>query len=68
MTLSPLTRRRLAIFRAHTRGFWSFRIFAVLFVLSLFASVTVQKNVRDMEPAPGMPREVPREAEVAGPQ
>ncbi len=37
MKLSPLNRRRLAIFRAHTRGLWSFRIFAVLFVLSLFA-------------------------------
>jgi microcin C transport system permease protein len=37
LNLSPLTRRRLAIFRAHTRGFWSFRIFASLFVISLFA-------------------------------
>ena len=37
MTLSPITRRRLAIFRAHRRGFWSFRIFAVLFIVSLFA-------------------------------
>jgi microcin C transport system permease protein len=37
MQLSPLTRRRLAIFRAHTRGLWSFRIFAVLFLVSLFA-------------------------------
>ena len=37
MALSPLTRRRLAIFRAHSRGFWSFRIFATLFVISLFA-------------------------------
>jgi microcin C transport system permease protein len=37
LKLSPLNRRRLAIFRAHTRGLWSFRIFAVLFVLSLFA-------------------------------
>ena len=37
MILSPLTQRRLAIFRAHTRGLWSFRIFAVLFVVSLFA-------------------------------
>ena len=37
MQLSPLTRRRLAIFRAHTRGLWSFRIFAVLFIVSLFA-------------------------------
>jgi microcin C transport system permease protein len=37
MTLSPIIRRRLAIFRAHRRGLWSFRIFAVLFILSLFA-------------------------------
>ena len=35
--LSPLNRRRLAIFRAHRRGLWSFRLFAVLFLLSLFA-------------------------------
>jgi microcin C transport system permease protein len=35
--LSPLNQRRLAIFRAHRRGLWSFRIFAVLFLLSLFA-------------------------------
>jgi microcin C transport system permease protein len=35
--LSPLTRRRLAIFRAHRRGFWSLWIFLVLFGLSLFA-------------------------------
>ncbi len=39
MTLSPLTRRRLAIFRAHTRGLWAFRIFATLFLLSLFAEM-----------------------------
>ena len=37
MRLSPLTRRRLAIFRAHRRGFWSLWIFLVLFGLSLFA-------------------------------
>ena len=37
MQLSPLTRRRLAIFRAHKRGLWSFRIFSVLFIVSLFA-------------------------------
>jgi microcin C transport system permease protein len=35
--LSPLTRRRLAIFRGHRRGFWSLWIFLVLFGLSLFA-------------------------------
>ena len=35
--MSPLTRRRLAVFRAHRRGFWSLWIFLLLFVLSLFA-------------------------------
>ena len=34
MTLSPLTRRRLAVFRAHRRGFWSLWIFTALFVLT----------------------------------
>jgi microcin C transport system permease protein len=37
--LSPLTRRRLANFRANRRGFWSLWVFLVLFVLSLFAEV-----------------------------
>ncbi len=36
-SLSPITRRRLAIFRAHRRGFWSLWVFLLLFVLSLFA-------------------------------
>ncbi|MFG1360458.1 ABC transporter permease [Xanthobacter pseudotagetidis] len=36
-SLSPLNRRRLAIFRHSGRGYWSFVIFMVLFVLSLFA-------------------------------
>lgn len=35
--LSPLNQRRLANFKANTRGLWSLRIFLVLFVLSLFA-------------------------------
>ncbi len=35
--LSPLTRRRLANFRANKRGFWSLWIFLVLFAASLFA-------------------------------
>ena len=35
--LSPLTRRRLGVFRAHRRGFWSLWVFLALFVLSLFA-------------------------------
>ena len=37
MRLSPLTRRRLAAFRAHRRGYAAFWIFLALFVLSLFA-------------------------------
>jgi len=37
MRLSPLTRRRLAIFRAHRRGFWSLWIFAAIFFVTLFA-------------------------------
>jgi microcin C transport system permease protein len=37
MSVSPITRRRLAIFRAHSRGFWSLWIFLVLFLISLFA-------------------------------
>jgi microcin C transport system permease protein len=35
--MTPLARRRLAIFRAHRRGFWSLLIFAALFLLCLFA-------------------------------
>ncbi|GAC1343155.1 MAG: ABC transporter permease [Acetobacteraceae bacterium] len=35
--MSPLTRRRLALFRAHPRGFWSLVIFAALFLICLFA-------------------------------
>eukprot|EP01037_Dinobryon_pediforme_P022094 gene22094-biopygen13346 len=35
--LSPLNQRRLANFRANRRGYWSFWIFIVIFVLSLFA-------------------------------
>jgi microcin C transport system permease protein len=37
MRISPLTRRRLANFRANRRGFWSLWIFLVVFVASLFA-------------------------------
>jgi microcin C transport system permease protein len=35
--LSPLNRRRFQNFKANRRGYWSFWIFLVLFVLSLFA-------------------------------
>ena len=37
MAMSPITRRRLANFRANRRGWWSLWIFLVLFVVSLFA-------------------------------
>lgn len=37
--LSPLTRRRLAKFRAHRRGFISFWIFSALLFVSLFAEL-----------------------------
>lgn len=35
--LTPLTRRRLAKFRANKRGFWSLWLFLALFSISLFA-------------------------------
>ena len=38
-SLSPMNRRRLENFKAHRRGYWSFWIFVVLFVLSLFAEL-----------------------------
>lgn len=37
MALSPLTQRRLSQFKANKRGFWSFWIFMVLFVVTLGA-------------------------------
>jgi microcin C transport system permease protein len=37
LRFSPITRRRLAIFRQHQRGYWSFWLFVVLFGISLFA-------------------------------
>ncbi len=37
MRLSPINQRRLANFKAHRRGYWSFWIFIVLFFVSLFA-------------------------------
>ena len=36
-SLRPLTRRRLANFRANRRGYWAFRIFLVVLFLSIFA-------------------------------
>ena len=37
LALSPLTRRRLANFRANRRGYWSLWIFLALFFVTLFA-------------------------------
>lgn len=37
--LSPVNRRRLDNFKANKRGYWSFWIFMLLFVLSLFAEL-----------------------------
>ena len=37
VTVTPLTARRLANFRANKRGYWSLWIFLFLFVGSLFA-------------------------------
>ena len=36
--LVPLGRRRWRNFKANKRGYWSFWIFAVLFIVSLFAN------------------------------
>jgi microcin C transport system permease protein len=36
-TLSPINRRRLELFKSNRRGYWSFNIFMLLFVLSIFA-------------------------------
>ena len=36
--ITPLTERRLALFRANKRGFWAMWIFLTLFVVSLFAN------------------------------
>jgi microcin C transport system permease protein len=37
LKLSPLNRRRLQNFKANRRGYWSFWIFMILFVVTLFA-------------------------------
>ncbi|MDX5592042.1 ABC transporter permease [Pseudovibrio sp. SPO723] len=37
--LSPINKRRLENFKKNKRGYWSFWIFAVLFVLTLFAEL-----------------------------
>jgi microcin C transport system permease protein len=43
LKLSQVTRRRLAIFRANRRGYWSLWIFLVLFGASLFGRVHRQR-------------------------
>ncbi|MEM7017391.1 MAG: ABC transporter permease [Pseudomonadota bacterium] len=35
--MSPINQRRIAAFKANKRGYWAFRIFIILFVISLFA-------------------------------
>ncbi len=42
--LSPLNRRRFANFKANRRGWWSFWIFAALFVVTLFAEVIANEK------------------------
>ena len=37
--ITPLNRRRIENFKANKRGYWSFWIFIVIFVLSLFAEL-----------------------------
>ncbi len=39
LNLSPLNRRRWQNFKANRRGYWSFWIFSVLFIVSLFAEL-----------------------------
>jgi len=37
--VTPLTRRRIDAFKSHKRGYWSFWIFSIILVVSLFAEV-----------------------------
>ncbi|HAJ90892.1 MAG TPA: ABC transporter permease [Rhodospirillaceae bacterium] len=37
--LSPVTRRRIAQFKANKRGYWSLWIFMALFIMALFANI-----------------------------
>ena len=39
LTLSPLNRRRWQNFKANRRGYWSFWIFSIVFVVTLFAEL-----------------------------
>ena len=42
--LSPLNQRRLSLFKANRRGYWSFWMFLVLFFVSLFAELLVNER------------------------
>ncbi len=42
--ITPLTHRRLQNFRANRRGWWSMWIFAVLFVITLFAEFVANEK------------------------
>src|SRR5690554_7931654 len=44
MMQSPINQRRLRNFRANKRGYWSFWIFLVLFILSLGAELIANDN------------------------
>jgi microcin C transport system permease protein len=44
LRLSPINERRLALFKANRRGYWSLYIFTVLFVLSLFAELLANER------------------------
>jgi microcin C transport system permease protein len=39
MTLSPITKRRLAQFKANTRGYWSLWLFLALFIVALLSNL-----------------------------
>ena len=39
MPLSPMNQRRLQLFKAHRRGWWSLWLFLGLFILSMGAEV-----------------------------
>jgi microcin C transport system permease protein len=39
LRLTPINQRRLAAFKRHKRGYWSFLVFTIVFVASLFAEV-----------------------------
>ena len=59
--LSPLNRRRWQNFKANRRGYWSFWIFLVLFVLSLFAEFIANDrpiiaSYKGETPVPGLRR------------